>query len=553
MSEDQRIKKEPIVPFFAVSEMTKKPISEDLEMAIVYSIAEKEIKKSYIGRKKENISLMVKAYYGIWAYPFDGKWILIDLMNLFSFSLKGVKLPPVFEFMQHLRDAHNNREIFKNMLVRHNETFTSTEEKVYKIKGLMEKSLALAITGYIEDVGVITTPSPDALILPFHIDEKNILKVVLELNKVKEELENDLAMLEETIKVLDDETGFHMAQIDEELSGIDDEFRSQTDITSELINRSVEQLKTKKELELKMVLSRFEERKEFFNSQIGEYRKLLMYLKKDQEVLKKMIDTTKFSGRDQKYVPLWNKILRETSAKMGDIEREVEGLRSVIRTLEEDRDGQLLSIEDAYSQLIRSKMKLLDDLGIERDLEVKKRREEVKDFSNRVMRLRRQILRIRNLVKESLEQIDQLPLQEFENDRPKLICIPFYLVQFESSEGEIRHKVYPPSIVLPSSTNPLLRWTLYLEAMPGVDTQLLRPYSGQLQDIVEVKLIEHLKFNPVLEGEIYKRGKKFDVIGSQDSKKQMLKAIDTLANQGLIAQRQASTLKKRLEVMPSYQ
>ncbi|MCP8305367.1 MAG: hypothetical protein H3Z50_07900 [archaeon] len=547
MSENQRVKKEPIIPSFALSAMTRKPIGEDLEMAIVYSMAERELRRSFIGKKKEGISLMVKAYYGIWAYPFDGRWILIDLMNLYSFSLTGIKLPPIEEFIQHLRDARNNREIFKNMLVRHNETFTYSEEKVYTIKGLIEKPLALAITGYIDDVGIVSTPSSKVLTLPLHIDEKSMLKVVYELNKVKGELEDHLALLEEAIKVLDEELSFHMAQIDEEIQGIDEEYRNQKDVTSELINRSVEQLKTKKELELKMVLSRFEDRKEFFTSQIGEYSKLLMYLKKDYEVLKNMVETTKSLGREQKYIPLWNKILRETSAKMGDIETEVEGLKSVIKTLEEDRDRELLSIQDAYSQLIGSKMKLLDDVGIERDFEVKKRREEIKDLSNRAIRLRRQISAIRNRVKESSEQIEELPIEELKNDKPKLVCIPFYLVCYESLEGERRYKAYPPSLLQASSTRPFLKW------MPSLFTQLLRPYSGQLKDIVEVKFIDRLKSNPILEGEIYKKGKKFDMLGSYSSKKQMADAIDGLVEQGLIAQRQASTLKKRLEVMPSYQ
>ncbi|MCP8311021.1 MAG: hypothetical protein L6N94_05950 [Candidatus Methylarchaceae archaeon HK01M] len=547
MSENQRVKKEPIIPSFALSAITRKPISEDLEMAIVYNMAERELRRSFIGKKKEGISLMVKAYYGIWAYPLDGRWILIDLMNLYSFSLTGVKLPPIEEFIQHLRDARNNREIFKNTLVRHNETFTYSEEKVYTIKGLIEKPLALAITGYIDDVGIVSTPSSNVLTLPLHIDQKSVLKVVYELNKVKGELEDNMALLEEAIQVLDEELSFHMAQIDEEIQGIDDEYRSQKDVTSELINRSVEQLKTKKELELKMVLSRFEDRKEFFISQIGEYSKLLMYLKKDYEVLKNMVETTKSLGREQKYIPLWNKIMRETSAKMGDIETEVEGLKSVIKTLEEDRDRELRSIEDAYSQLIGSKMKLLDDIGIERDFEVKKRREEIKDLSNRAVRLRRQISAIRKRVKESLEQIEELPIQELKGDKSKLLCIPFYLVCYESSEGERRYRAYPPSLLQAASTRPLLKW------MPGLFTQLLRPYSGQLKDIVEVKFIDRLKSNPILEGEIYKKGKKFDMVGSYSSKKQMADAIDGLVEQGLIAQRQASTLKKRLEAMPSYQ
>lgn len=350
-----------------------------------------------------------------------------------------------------------------------------------------------------------------------------------------------MARLEETIKVLDEETSFHMAQIDEEILGINNEYKHQMEGTAEIVNRSVEQLKTKKELEMKMILSRFEERKEFFNSQIGEYRKLFMYLKKDYGTLKGMIDSSKSSEKERGYFGLWSKILRDISLRMGDVERETEGLQSVIKALEDERGKEIFSIEGAYEQLIESKMKLLDNMDIEKELEVKKMREEAKGLSNRAMDLRRQILNIYSHVKSSLEQVEQLPFQEFKNDRPKLLCMPFYLVCYEDMKGGKRYKTYPPSLVQFSSTFPPLKW------MQGISAQPLRPYSGQLMDIFEVKFIEHLRADPILEGEIYKRGKKLDLITSHETKKQISNAMDTLVKLGWMTQRQASALRRTLK------
>ncbi|MCP8316228.1 MAG: hypothetical protein H3Z51_05110 [archaeon] len=396
------------------------------------------------------------------------------------------------------------------------------------------------------DVGATTALSPNSLMLPLHIDERRMLEIVYELNKVKRELEDDMARLEETIKVLDEETSFHMAQIDEEIIGINNEYKRQMEVTAEIINKSVEQLETKKELEMKMILSRFEERKEFFNSQIGEYRKLFMYLKKDYETLEGMTDSSKSSVKERSYFGLWSKILKDISLRMEDIEKEIEGLQSVIKALEDERGKEISSIEGAYAQLIESKMKLLNDTDIERGFEVKNRREEAESLSNRAMTLRRQILNIHSHVKSSLEQIEQLPLQEFENDQPKLLCMPFYLVCYEDIKGGKRYRTYPPSLVQFPVTRPLLKW------MHGISAQPLRPYSGQLMDIFEVKFIECLKADPILEGEIYKRGKKFNMLTSYETKKQISNAIDTLLKQGWMTQKQVSILKRSLKVMPSY-
>lgn len=540
----ERMERSLIIPSFAVSSLNRKPIDEEIEMAFIYYIVEKDKKTSFIGKAQEVISFLVKAYYGIWAYPLSNKWIFIDPIKLHSFSLKTVELPPVDEFISQLKDAHNSRNLFNSLLVRHDKTFSQFRKKDYTVIGLIDKPLSLAIASYINDVGVVSALYPNSLMLPLHLDEKKMLEVVYELNKVKRELENNIAKLEDAIKVLDEETSFHIAQIDEEIMGINNEYKNQMEVTAEIVNRSVEQLKMKKELEMKMILSRFEERKELFNSQIGEYRKLFMYLKKDYETLKEMIDSSKSSQKDKIYIDLWSRILKDISSRMEGIEKEIEELQSVIKVLEDERGKEVSSIESAYKQLIESKMKSLNDMEIERELEVRKRREEAKELSNKAVSLRRQILEIHKHVIISLEQIEQLPLKDFSGNEPKFLCIPFYIVCYEDIKGKKRYKTYPPSIIQSPAHHPL-KW------MHGVSSPLLRPYSGQIMNIFEVKLIEYLKADPIFEGEIYKIGKKLDLLASLETKKQIFNAIDALIKQGWIPHRQAFLLKKSLKVMPS--
>jgi hypothetical protein len=266
-----------------------------------------------------------------------------------------------------------------------------------------------------------------------------------------------------------------------------------------------------------------------------------MYLKKDSETLKGMIDSSKSSERERSYFGLWSKILKDISLRILDTEKEIEGLQSVIKALEDERGKEISSIEGAYEQLIESKMKLLNNMDMERELEVKKMREEAKGLSNRAMDLRRQISNIDSHVKSSVEQVEQLPLQEFKNDRPKLLCMPFYFVCYEDIKGGKRYKTYPPSLVQFSSTFPPLKW------MHSISAQPLRPYSGQLMDIFEVRFIEHLKADPVLEGEIYKKGKKLDMLTSHETKKQISNSIDTLVKLGWMTQGQASALRRNLK------
>ncbi len=534
-----------IIPSFAISSLNRKSIDKELEMAFIYYMVEKEKKRSFIRKEQEIISFIVKAYYGIWAYPVNNRWIFIDPINLHSFSLAAVELPPVDEFMSQLKDAHNSRNLFNSVLVRHDKTFSQFKIKNYTVIGLIDKPLALAITSYVNDVGAVSALYPNSLMLPLHIDERKMLEVVYELNKVRREVENGISKLEETIRVLDEETSFHMAQIDEEIIGINNEYKNQTEVTVEIVNRSVEQLKTKKELEMKMVLSRFEERKELFNSQIGEYRKLLMYLKKDYETLKEMVDSSKSSPKEKIYLNLWSRILKDISSRMEGIEKEIEELQSVIKALEDERGKEVSSIESAYKQLIESKIKSLNDIEMERELEIRKRREEAKDLSNKAMSLRRQILEMHKHAKISLEQIEQLPLQEFKGDEPKFLCIPFYLVCYEDMKGRKRYKTYPPGLVQFPAAHPPLKW------MHGISSPFLRPYSGQIMNIFEVRFIENLESDPIFEGDIYKMGKKLDLLTSYEAKRHIFDAIDDLIKQGWIHHRQATALKRSLEAVPS--
>ncbi|MEM3437734.1 MAG: hypothetical protein QXP55_04285 [Nitrososphaerales archaeon] len=536
----ERMERNLIIPSFAISSINRKPIDKELEVAFIYYMVEKEKKRSIIGKQQEMVSFIVRAYYGIWAYPINNKWIFIDPIKLHSFYLKAVDLPPLEEFISQLKDAHNSRNLFNSLLVTNDKTFSQFKKKDYNVIGLINKPLALAITNYIRDVGVDNILFPNSLMLPLKLDEKDMLEVIYELNKVRKELENDIIKLEETIKVLDEETSFHITQIDEEIISINNEYKSQMEVTTEIINRSIEQLKMKKDLEIKMVLSRFEERKELFNSQIREYRKLLMYLKKDYETLKEMINSSKSSPKDKIYIDLWGKILKDISSRMEGIEKEIDQIQTVMKTLDNERGKEVSSIESAYKQLIESKMKSINDLEIEKELEVRKRREEAKELSNKVMSLRRQILDMQKQVRISLEQIEQLPLQEFNGNEPKLLCIPFYLICYEDMKGGKRYKTYPPSIIqFPS--HPPLKW------MHGISSPLLRPYSGQIMSIFE-EFIEYIKTDPIFEGEIYKIGKNLDLLTSFDIKKQIYNAINTLMNQGLIPHKQASLLKKSLKV-----
>jgi hypothetical protein len=534
---EKGMEKNLIIPSFAIS-TDRKPIDEELETAFIYYMVQREKKKSFIRKEQETVSFIVKGYYGIWAYPYNNKWIFIDPLNLHSFSLTAFESPSLDEFISQLKDAHNSRNIFDSVLVRHKTTFSHLSKKMYEVKGLIDKPLALAIISYVKDVGAVSDLHPNSLMLPLRMDERKMLEVVHELNKVRRDLENSIAKFDEAIKVLDEETSFHMAQIDEEIKGIDNEYKNQIEFTTEIIDRSVEQLKTKKELEMKIVLARFEERKEFFNTQIGEYRKLLMNLKKDYDTLKEMLD----SSKERSYAELWRKILKDIATRMEGIEKEIQEIQSVIKALEDERSKEVSSIEDAYKQLIESKMKPINDIAMERELEIKKRREEARDLSNKSLDIKRQILSMYGYAKASLEHLDQLPLKEFEGDRPKLLCLPFFFICYEDMKGRKRYKTYSPSIVQSPSSRLPLKW------MRGISSQPLRPYSGQIMSIFE-KFIKNLEADPVFEGEIYKMSKKLDLLSYYETRKQISEAINALMERGWILHRQGSQLKKSLEVM----
>lgn len=531
-----------IVPPFAIDSETGEPVSESLELVTVYRLAEKRRARGLLKRSEE-IEFLSLAYYPLWIAPIQDSTAIIDPLKLVETSIGAGNAPPVDEFVEVLQAAHNDRRSFSDILTAYHGSFDrGPSQKPRRVKGLVSGELGLAFAKYLALAKRLDSAPPSGIIVSGEQCEKVLKSVIPELQEMIDSLHSLSDRLGVALSVLDRETQHNIAHLKAEIEGIENEYREQAGAVRGALSQAVDDLRRRKSSEINIVESRFSEAKELLHSHLSDYQKILRSMEKQRDVFSRIVQAQ--SEQVEKGIAqAWRELLEYLPKRIKQVGEEVEKIQALIRAMDEERGRQADRIERSYDELIQVKIKMLDDIDAEREIDVKKRRVEIEDIAEKSASLRSEIQATLERVRAEAKNPSFLLPRAPGKDEITISYVPFYLVAYSGGAKSKGFYAISPSIF--NSAHGALTMGL------GVLENRLKPFSEAMKYLFGVTLVEKLKQDFLLRDDLHRRLKPCDVLRSTRTSDKILEGLDTAYNKGWLHYTTVFSLRRAIKKLLS--
>lgn len=499
---------ERVSPHFGTSGPVGPPLALDFERALVFWSAFRDRPRARLAGR-HRIAFLSRLGYPVWIVPTEGKGLFLDGLGLHSVTFQEPVSPPLETITEAIGAAHESRSGFANAVQLWIDVLSPVAVAQAEIRTAFPHDLAATVLKLLMDVPDEKAMPVDSCLVPFEMRQETLEAGLRGYEDAKRRSEAHLQRYRSVLRQLDAEADHHGGRVREHALGLEHEFEAQLQATRALVTQRIEELRSKQAVELDSILARYEERKEFFRSYIDENRKLLLSLRRDREILMRILaDITSHDSLSR----LWKHLLTRFPARIRDTEREITHAQTVLGALEEQMEREAGRVKGAYADLIQARQKALRDLEVEREVEVSRLQEEWIEVMKDVAKMRHRLVAWIEQAERTDRELEALLVGHVTGERPALALIPMYVVCYESASGDRKYRIRPPSILQPPSPASPRKWK------STVMRELLKPHSQALEELA-LALSTRVDSDPTLERVIFEAGKRGNLLADVDARR----------------------------------
>jgi hypothetical protein len=237
----------------------------DVELAAVFCIAELERQKSggfFRKQDPEKLVFISKVLYPFWIAPFRELTLLIDGLNVSSFTITYPVLPDLKAFIEKLNGEQMTRQVHANFLFNNQNYFqVSNNEQKLSIEGLFnDAEFTKEFLEYTKQATTTDLPVSEAVLVTPALDENGVLKMLQNIDDTRLKLSEELADLNEVIKLLNSKNLESQADLRKEIKVIENEFRVKIKKAKAILEDKVSNINKAYSKEVTAVSNRFEDK-----------------------------------------------------------------------------------------------------------------------------------------------------------------------------------------------------------------------------------------------------------------------------------------------------
>ena len=438
-----------ILPYAVEDADRKKPFTHDMEVAAILCLAEAKRKKpGILDVSPERISFISKLHYPLWAVPWENECLIADGLGLFSHTIVHMKPPDVKLFTEDIKRNTSVRKLYRSALEKHAQTFKDfIETAQIPIEAVIsDKKLLSIIFEYLKQSFMSKRNAAGLIgLAPPKLNEKAALEVARKIIDHWGQIQSEIKGLQYAIGVLNEETSFHEHKILREIEQVRGMYEKEILRVKPLIGKRVERLMTERDAKIKKAMKATERELTATLKERDKRERKLRRLERSKRGFERKRDARKRKG-DKPGESYWNSEVKRCKIKMSEIGEAIQALSHRIERARKQNEVTIKKLNKDYQAMIDRERGRIADLEASRDYEIAMRRKEIEE-------LRSEASSIINLVGQLIEQkrLHASQLKEVTIPwRPEgvtLICVPFYLVQYET-EGKSRSQLYAPVIAM---------------------------------------------------------------------------------------------------------
>jgi len=533
-----------LVPYVVDEPKRKRAFTPEMEKAAILCLCEAKRKKPRILRgTSEEIEYIVKLYYPLWSVPWKDKCIIIDGLGLSSVTIPYDQVPDVTDFTEDLKRSSVSFNLFRKTLKKHSQTFSefvSVSEKTLEAV-IGEESVLKSLSSLINQAeNVEKNSGRDVVFVPAEISREEAESKAAGFVDEWRRLHAEVEALQYALEVLNEETEHHKEKVSIEIEQMWKDYEERISKMKNLADKRIKKLIKEKEKETKKAAKLHEKR---MKKALMEERKVQERIEKLRSSLRETVrrrkdHKRKYPKRSTARLDSRIKSYRERIKHLSESLRNLSRLKERIRR---DEEEAYKAIEEKYLSMATKEMERVEILEQSRNLEVSKKREEIKEVEEASAIIEAQIKRLADRRTNGLRRLEEKALP-FEMDETALIGIPFYLVQYKSS-GKTRMDVYPP--VIATSYDGVInkiRRRIFSFSFEARLQMLLNPRSPELNEKVFANFKKSLETNLSLREDVSEIGRSRNLLNFPSFKEETVRGMHELEEEGWLNAKEKENL-----------
>ena len=438
-----------ILPYAVEDADRKKPFTYDMEVAAILCLAEAQRKKpGILDVSPERISFISKQHYPLWAVPWENECLIADGLESFSHTIVHMKPPDVKLFTEDIKRNTAIRKLYRSALEKHAQTFKDfIETTQIPIEAVIsDKKLLSIIFEYLKQNFTSKRNAAELIgLAPPKLNEKAALEVARKIIDHWEQIQSEIKGLQYAIGVLNEETSFHEHKILREIEQLRGMYKKEILRIKPLIEKRVERLITDRDAKIKKAMKDTEREVIATLKERDKQERKLRRLERSIRGFERKRDARKRKG-DKPGESYWNSEVKKCKTKMSEIGEAIQALSHRIERARKQNEDTIKKLNKDYQAMIDRERSRTADLKASGDYEIATKRKEIEELrseASSIINLVGQLIEQKRLHASQLKEVT-IPLRP---EGVTLICVPFYLVQYETEEKS-RSQLYAPVIAM---------------------------------------------------------------------------------------------------------
>ncbi len=545
MSGDNREVEQFILPFSKLSENRKEPLTTELEIAAIYSLAELERSKGtgfFSRHPEERMVFITKIGYPIWLFPWSETALIFDGLNRSKYSLSYAEVPDTKDFVDNLKRCSKTYETYVAFLSDYVNYFqTEATENKIEINGLIaDPELLNDFNSYrLEASEIKVRPTDSGLIFPT-IDKLAISSILRDLISLHSSLKKDLGGLNQCIKFINEATQHYVKVLRGKSKAIQEQFDVKINAQEELVNPKVDYLKENYDHQV------IKSKKSFDKERLPLQKKKVKLEKSKQRTLEKIekcklearscAERDNFVGEDR-----WKGKARETKKELSELVNQLKQVEKELEILEERKSIEIFNLRSELDSKTKEARQPLLDLESAREAEVTIYKQEIDDIEKKTKLIIDRVGHQIKLREINIANFSKLGIKRgSEMKGIALFYVPFYIACYEV-DSKKRYIFLPPSEANAYGFSAKIKSALGKAKIK----QLLVPrfeLANSLMDSLQV--LAHQ--NAVFETEMKEMGEKTNILKSSSKRASIQKGLEQIKNEGWISEKEHQDLTQKI-------
>lgn len=534
-----------ILPYTVEDKARKKSFTFDMEISAILCLAEAERKKpGILDTSSEKVSFISKLHYPIWVAPWKDSCLLLDGLEIFSYTFPYVKLPDVKLLTEEIKRSVPNKEQFRDTLKKHAQTFEKPQLTPISLEAIFaEENLLSILSVYFEQVSALKErQSKRVALIPPKLNEKAALEKAEKAVDLWRKIQSDVKGLQYAINVLKQETSFEEEMILREIEHVQELYETKIAPLRPIVEKKIEKLFLKRDAKIAK-LDRSIERK--LTGRLREKRRHERELERLERNLieyKKRRKLSKRRGNDIS-ASKWEHRMKVYQNKLSETRGKLESVSELIEQIRKQGEREVQEVEASYKLIIESEKRKILDIEASRELEIESRKSQIQEMKAEASTIAEQIWRLIEMKRSEASRIKEATIPH-RIEKITLLCLPFYLVRYETKE-KTRYIMFPPVIAMDfKGIVRKLQKAIRRFSLQSRIKLLLRSKSTALEKMLRKVLLKKIRSDNTLEKAAYELGFSNNILHSSGFKETLTKGIEELRNEGWISREEKEALLK---------